>query len=141
MNDQTTKYRELIVYIAHQCKDDSRFGTMKLKAIIFLADLYAYQPSRESITGTPYEYRRLGGIPANQDFDKIRQSLIDEGSVRLTQGRQHRVVAVRQPDLKEFSIEELRVVDDVIDQLKGMNSRTFTALVSREVVTSPWLPS
>ena len=140
MNEQTTKYRELIVYIADQCKDDSRFGTMKLKAIIFLADLYAYQPSRKSITGTPYKYQR-GGIPVNQDFDEIRQSLIDEGSVRLTQGRQHRVIAVRQADLKEFSAEELRIVDAVIDYLKGMNSRMFTALVSHKVFTSPWLPS
>ncbi|MYC06888.1 MAG: hypothetical protein F4X57_06930 [Chloroflexi bacterium] len=67
------------------------------------------------MTGTPYKYLRLGGIPANQDFDEIRQSLIDEGSVRLAQGRQHRVIAVRQPDSKEFSTEELRIVDDVID--------------------------
>lgn len=51
-NDE--KFRELILYIADQCKDFEHFDDEKLQAILFFSDLESYRRTGHSITGQRY---------------------------------------------------------------------------------------
>jgi hypothetical protein len=130
------KLRELIVHIAWQSQDDSTFGAVKLNKILYYADFYAYRKLGASITGA--EYQKLPEGPAPRRLLPARASLIEDGSIRIEfvprfNYVQQRIVPLRKPDLSRFSAEELRIVDEVIEALRGKSAREVSHMSHEEL--------
>lgn len=115
------KMAELILYIADRAESDPHFGAVKLNKILFYSDFLFYARCGRSITNQ--EYMRLNQGPVPRRLVPIRDELIGTGAAvakeRYTAGGhwQKRTIAIRQPDLSEFSGEEIATVDSVIDLL------------------------
>jgi hypothetical protein len=113
------KLKELILYIALCCQSDDRFGAVKLNKILFYADFTAYLTLGESITGT--EYFALPEGPAPRRMKPIREEMREQNEIVIQEiakpglpNPQHRIIALRQPDLSGFRGDHIALVDQLI---------------------------
>ena len=124
------KFRELVLYIATQCEEHPFFGATKLNKILFFSDFIAYEQLGAPITGAEYVALEYG--PGPRRWVPIREDMRLDGDIEIRQtGSQHRVLALRPPDLERFSPDERRIVDTVIAALEYQDADSVTALSHR----------
>lgn len=119
------KLKELIVYISNRCANDSSFGAIMLNKILYYSDFRAFERTAMPITGTRYFKIRHG--PAPKALLPVRRELMDEGAITLDKVRigdynQIRTIAHRQAALSLFSDDEISIVDEVIEELRGKSA-------------------
>lgn len=113
------KFRELLIYIAKKCEDDTFWGATKLNKQLFFADFLAYEQFGKPITGADYMAIDHGPVPRR--LVPIRADMEVEGDIhREIKLHQDRIIADRAPELSKFSNEELALVDEVIDALRNV---------------------
>ena len=125
------RLRELILYIAERCEDDPTFGATKLNKILWFSDFIAYLYHAKPITGV--EYQRLPNGPAPRRLLPIRAKMeaAREIVVRKPKGHlytRHTVIALREPNLDDFSKHEVSLVDEVIRKLWGKSAAEISDL-------------
>lgn len=118
------KFTELILYVAKRCKGDTTFGAVKLNKILFHAEFEAYRDLGRPITGTPFQNLEFG--PAPRRLIPVQEKLLELGHARLAEeptpaGVQKRLIALREPELKNFTQDELDLIDRVIQRLGRKN--------------------
>jgi hypothetical protein len=116
----TTKLRELILYVTQKSEGDSHFGKTKMFKVLAEADFSYYVRTGRSITGETYIKREFGPVP------RAGLAVLDElqgsGALQII-GRtyhgfwQEKPFAMRDPDLEQFSGGEIAVVDEAIERL------------------------
>lgn len=126
-----TKTAELILYIARRSEDDDKFGKTKLNKLLFFADFWSYGKLGSSITGE--RYRKLEHGPAIHNLSGLMDELQSQGDAAIVTrdyfGReQHRLVAMREPDLSVFSGSELSIVNAVLEKLEDLNAADVSDL-------------
>jgi hypothetical protein len=47
------KFRELVLYIAHRCAENQKFGDTRLNKVLFFSDAFALQHLGQPITARP----------------------------------------------------------------------------------------
>jgi hypothetical protein len=128
---------ELILYISKKMADDLYFGQVKLNKVLFFADFTAYGFLGRTITGVEYQHLSEGPavrrmLPVQREMREAEKSLVIEP--RSIYGfRQDRPVALRDPDLAQFSGEEIAWVDRWIDTFRPMTA-TEASRFSHDVV-------
>lgn len=132
----TRKFKELVLYIAHRCKDDDTFGAVKLNKILYYSDFEAYRRLGNSITWAIYQHLDEG--PAPIEFLGIKDALIEEEAIvyeyiQYHNYQQHRIITKRQPRTDLFTKDELEIVDCVIDRLWHLNASQVSALSHQEI--------
>ena len=115
------KFRELLLYVARESEDDTRFGLTKLSKILYFSDFKAFAILGCAITGATY--RRLERGPAPLEILDVLREMESEGEIQRIERRdlnllQKRVVPLRSPDVSGFTDQELEIVDRVIDELR-----------------------
>lgn len=121
------KFREIVVYIASKCEDDLFFGATKLNKILFYSDFLCFEQSGKPITGADYLALEYG--PAPRQLLTERENLEINGDIVVVKRqRQHRIVALRDPDLSRFSAEEIAIVDKVIELLRNADAYRVSEL-------------
>ncbi len=124
------KFRELILYIADRCEDHNFFGATKLNKILFYSDFEALRQLGSPITGA--EYQALGEGPCPVKLLPVQQELETRGDIEFVRrGKQKRTVALRDPDMSDFSEEEVEIIDAVIEDLRSLTAKE-TSLRSHE---------
>lgn len=128
------KMAELILYIALQSEDDERFGATKLNKILFYSDFFRYGEWGKSITDQSYQ--RLDNGPAPKRLLPIRKKLIEQEELAIQTverfGReQQRPIALREPDLSDFTADEIKLVDEIIEELWERNATDVSNLSHR----------
>lgn len=114
----STRFRELILYIVDQCADDPYFGDTHLNKVLFFSDAFALQHLGEPITGARYQKLDKGPcavalVPARREMEAVQDVAVEmDGWRRVTR-------PLRTPDTEIFSEDELRLVDEVIALVKG----------------------
>lgn len=116
------KFRELVVLLAQRSAGDPRFGDTKLNKQLHFCDFDAYRKLGQPITGAPYQRDRHG--PTARPLIPVREELEREGALRIEQRpagfyKRRVTVPLREPDLSLFTAEELAIVDEVVEKLKG----------------------
>ena len=112
-----TKFRQLLLYVAGKCESDPHCGAIKLNKILFLADFLAYAHLGAPISGAEYEALERG--PAPRLLKPIRDDMEAKKELIVRHQRrfghtQHRVIPISEPDLAQFTGEEIALVDAVI---------------------------
>lgn len=121
------KLKELILYIASQCKEDVFFGATKLNKLLFFADFLAYERLGRPITGADYMVIEHG--PAPRRLIPLREEMLEDGDICIEQRPyQTRIVASREPNLGDFSRKELAIVDYVIRVLRDIDAESVSDL-------------
>lgn len=118
----TTKFRELILYISQKCADDPTFGATKLDKILFQADMEHYLEHGRTITSM--EYMKLPNGPVPRMFAPIRDDMMSHGEFAYVLGNvgtltQERPVACRPFNRDVFGETELNEADRAIAELWG----------------------
>ena len=114
------RLRELILYIALCCERHARFGATKLNKILYYADFISYARYGEAITGA--DYMKLPNGPAPVRLVPVRNEMIGRQEIVIREKRfgniaQHRIIALREPDLRGFKGRDIALVDEVIQAL------------------------
>ena len=119
------KFRQLILHIADRSHSDPSFGSIKLNKIMFYSDFSAYVRWGTPITGA--EYIRLDRGPAPKLMAPIRESMKENQDIIIRiRNRfgldQTQIIALKDPDLAEFTAAEIALVDKVIDLARDANA-------------------
>lgn len=116
---------ELILYINKKLSNDDYFGQVKLNKVVFFSDFTAFGRLGRTITGV--EYQHLDEGPAARPMVPIQRRMMTAGILviepRSLYGyTQDRPISLRDPDLSDFSGEEIAIVDAWIDRLRPMTA-------------------
>jgi len=126
------KFKELIVYVAKRLGPETALGRVKLAKLLMASDFGAYERLGRSITGATYEKWERGHLPrelllAQRDLEaagEIRVETVDYFGKQLNQ-----ISAERDPDMSDFSEDELAVVEKALRYL-GYESASFLSAQS-----------
>jgi hypothetical protein len=120
------RFAELLLYISEKCATDPKFGATKLNKILFYADSLAFATLGNSITG--FEYQKLPHGPGPRRIMTVQRNLEKEGAIEVREvplrdrRTQKRVICKRRPKVAIFDPAEIKVVDEVIKQLRGFDA-------------------
>lgn len=123
------RFRELIIYIAQRSEADPWFGAIKLNKILYHSDFRAFERFGVPLTGV--RYFRLPQGPAPKKLKHVERELIEEGAIRVDEVplefgrqnyRQRRTIALRDPEMRFFTADEIALIDDVIRDLWHQNA-------------------
>jgi Protein of unknown function (DUF4065) len=125
-NASDAKLKELALYIAKLSEEDERFGRTKLQKELFTADFLAYAKLGKSITGQTYAKRELG--PCVKRWPVVRDEMLDARDAaeqKRTVGdyEQFRLIALRDPDLTQFSGEEVAIAQHAVKAHEGRGGK------------------
>lgn len=125
------KYAELIKYISAKSSNDPYFGKTKLFKILFYSDFLAYRELGQSISGDRYVKQTHGPVPTRINY--MIKTLVEKEELALSPGYlgthvQQKPVHLSRPDLSVFSADEIAIVDEVIESLRGKSARQVSEL-------------
>jgi len=111
-----TRFEALVLWIAHETKDDKNFGRTKLAKVLFYSDFDAYRETGSPLTGATYERWQYGPFP--KELVEVERGLAASDMVTLDydvpdgDGKKIRPL-VEQPDLSSlfetWQIENVRI--------------------------------
>jgi hypothetical protein len=114
---QRDKFKELILYLATKHEDEEFWGKTKLNKCLFYSDFMAFERFGEPITGAAYVALERG--PAPKAMVPVQREMVESREIAVqVRGAQHRIVALREPDLSDFSAQEIALVDHVIERTR-----------------------
>lgn len=124
-----SKFSELVLYVADKMKDDTYFGATVLNKVLFFADFFHYAEHGRSITGA--DYMRLDQGPVPRRLVPVRSHLVAQGRAavvvrQIGPRNQHRLEAIAQPELEQFSGPEIETVNKMIDLIKGHTASSIS---------------
>jgi hypothetical protein len=131
---KTKKFRELILYVARETEADPKCGKTKLYKILFYSDFWAYSKLGHSISGQEYQKLKNGPAPlrALPEIKEMLAAHLCAWATRDYFGRQQqKLLALREPDLSEFTGEEVAIVQEVIRILWHFDSAEVSDLSHR----------
>lgn len=125
------RFEALILYIAHRCRDDVRFGRTKMAKVLFYSDFSIYQDQGEPLTGATYIRMPFGPFP--QGLDKSEESLQEQGLALLAHDvegeyEEKRIIPIKgAPDLGGLFEEwQLFVVNEWIDRIAAASAKQIS---------------
>lgn len=130
-----SKFTELVLYVAGRLSDDRAGGATKLNKVLFFAEFTHFRRHGAVISGC--EFQKLAHGPAPRQLVPVRKGLVATGAAEIRTddflGRpQHRLVPLRAADTSVFTDLERQTIDDVLEQLAGMNGREVSDLSHEE---------
>lgn len=128
------KFKELILYLAEQSRDDPGFAATKLNKLLYFCDFEAYRRLGHSITGARYQKLEWG--PAAREFLPLHEELLKDRWAhieRRRRGEHEQVVTVSEgADTGLFGEDELAVIADVIAELRPFDATGTSEISHRE---------
>ena len=121
----SSRLKEMILYISNKCKTNETYGKTKLNKILYFSDFKSFHRRGVPITGTTYQ--KLAHGPAPVAMCPVQEELTSMGHLvckptPYQNKMQHRLIALRKPDLSIFSRADLDIVDEVIKELWNLNA-------------------
>jgi hypothetical protein len=116
------RFRDLVLYVSAALHDDPNFGSTKLNKVLFFSDTDAFLRLGHPITGAEYQKNHHG--PTARRYVPLLNEMARLGLVTLrreTIGGHEQIVTtpLMEPDLTQFSPDELAIVDDVVEDLRS----------------------
>lgn len=112
------RLRQLILYVAQQCRGTGRFGGIKLNKILWKADFDSFAARQVPVTGRRYQREKFGPVP--KEMLPLHRDMQREGIIRVDQVDfgddivENRTVPLVSPDLSLFTPEDIAFVDTAI---------------------------
>jgi Protein of unknown function (DUF4065) len=129
---QKQKFAELILYVAKRLGPEAALGQVKLAKLLMASDFGAYERWGESITGATYEKWPQGHLP--RELLLAQRDLEAEGAISIDVEDYYglklkRITAHRDPDMREFSEDEIAVIERALRVL-GLESASYLSELS-----------
>jgi len=119
------KFTELILYIAAKGEAEPGFGTTRLYKVLFYSEWHHYVTTGKTITGRDYIKGPYGPMP--QRGDETLKALETQRLLAIQQHSragypQQKPIALRDANLDVFTAQEIAIVDQVIEEQRGMTA-------------------
>jgi len=130
------KFTELVLYVASKLEGDPEGGAVKLNKALWWAETAHLRMHGRSISGA--RYQKLPQGPAPRRLLPVRAVLVQAGEAELQQGwyrgyRQDRLIPRRPADLSVLTAEELEIVDQVLETIRGKTAAELSAMSHDEM--------
>jgi hypothetical protein len=131
------RFKDLVLYVAAQCRDDPTYDNVKLNTMLYYADFAAYRAFGEPISGATYEKYSAG--PAAKQLAEVGRELIACGQAQFVErphflGGHRQLIpsAVGAANGENFKPEERELVDSIVEFFAGKSAREVSQFVQRE---------
>ena len=131
------KFKEMIHYICHQCKNPQMLGAVKLNKVAWFSDVISFQETGNAISSARYVKQKFGPVP--KQILPVLRELQDEGRLRIDEveyygNTKRQYVSLSDPDVSIFSETELKTLDSVIDAVcNGHTASTISDLTHDDI--------
>lgn len=119
------KFIELLLYFSQRgITERLVIGSTRLNKLLFFTDMRAYAELGTPITGARYQRLEFG--PAARAMLPVREELVEKQEAefedRGPQDLADVIVPLRAPNLDLFTEEELRIANEVFEELRRFNA-------------------
>ncbi len=121
---ETSRLRNLILYVSRRCYPCEFFGAIKLNKIIWKADFDSFAARGIPVTGREYRRQKLG--PVLREMKRLHTEMLSEGAIRVERREfgddivEFRTVAQDEPDLSWFNQQDMEFVEASISHYWDM---------------------
>lgn len=130
------KFEELVVYIATRLGPESALGRVKLAKLLMKSDYRAFARLGQSITGATYEKWEHGHLPREMlltQRDLEADGAIATEAVDYYGKRLQHITALRDPDLSDFSEDELAIIEGALREFGHESATYLSDMAHREL--------
>lgn len=126
------KFKTMVHYVCHTCPDPSKLGKTKLNKILWASEAEYYLRMGKPIVGETYVKMDLG--PVSEHLLSVVDELCEEGILEVTttkvyQFEKYEFVSLREPNMSEFTKEEVELLDLVRDAVcHGFTAESISQL-------------
>ena len=133
------KFKEVLLYILGKVGAKPNVGETVLYKLLYFIDFNYYEKYEEQLIGATYIKNHHGPTPI--EFQTIVNEMIEHQEIEVIKSKyfqhlQKKYLPHREPDLSLFNANEIKVIDDVLQKLSGMNASTISEYSHQDV---PWV--
>jgi len=133
------KFKEILIYILGKVGAKPNIGETVLYKLLYFIDFDYYEKYEEQIIGATYIKNHHGPTPI--EFQAIVNEMIENKEIEVVKSKyfqhlQKKYLPHREPDLSVFNANEIKLIDDVLQKLSGMNASTISEYSHQDV---PWI--
>lgn len=134
------KLHNLLLYILEKVGGRPNLGETVLYKLLYFCDFDHHEKTGKSITSLTYRKLQFGPVPQQSQFNPVIEDMLEHEEMRKFpqpyHGKQQiRYVALTEPDVRLFSPEELRTIDNVLGRFGHMNAVEIEEYVHGDI---PW---
>lgn len=132
------KFKNVLHYLISECGSKENVGKTVFYKLLYFADFNFFELYETPLTNE--SYKKLPHGPAPTHFDIAVDELTKEGKIKVTSKLlyhdrlQYRYTSIKDPQI-DFNPEELKVINDVINELSDMNANQISAYSHGDM---PW---
>jgi transcriptional regulator with XRE-family HTH domain len=133
------KFKEVLLYILCKVGAKPNVGETVLYKLLYFIDFNYYEKYEEQILGATYIKNHHGPTPV--EFKAIVDEMIKNKEIEVVKSKyfqhlQKKYLPRQEPDLTVFNANEIKLIDDVLQKLSGMNASTISEYSHQDV---PWI--
>lgn len=131
------KLKNLVHYICHKCNGTGTLGAIKLNKVLWHCDFLSFISHGKSMTNETYKKLQHGPVPAH--ILAVLQVLGNEGKVTVHKVPYHGYfktdyISYQEPDLSQFTADEISLVDDMISYVCCENTAKSISEITHDDV-------
>lgn len=121
------KLKNVILYILEKCGGKPNLGETVLYKLLYFIDFNNYELYGKPITGMRYVKLQFGPVPKTIDYQPVINEMMESGELKIINQNYHgkiqkRYIALKEAEIKGFSVLEMKIIDKVISTLSEMNA-------------------
>jgi transcriptional regulator with XRE-family HTH domain len=133
------KFKNVWLYLVERCAGKPNVGETVLHKLLYFADFNYYELYEEHLTGA--RYRKLPFGPVAKEAQTVINQMIADGQLKKINVEYHglpqkRYVPLEKADLKKISAAEIKVIDEVIQQMGDWNGSKISDYSHKDM---PWM--
>ena len=135
------KFRQTLLYILSVCGGKANIGETVLYKLFYFIDFNAFEILGKPVTGMQYVKMQFGPVPRQGQYRDMVKEMVDKNELKIfTQEYygmpQKRYVALTDPDIRVFSIEEKELIDR---EIRVLSDFTATKIAEYAHGDAPWV--
>lgn len=133
------KFKEVLIYILGKVGAKPNIGETVLYKLLYFIDFDYYEKYEEQLIGATYIKNHHGPSPI--EFQAIINEMIENKEIEAVKSEyfkriQKKYLPHREADLSIFNANEIKLIDDVLQKLSGMNASTISEYSHLDI---PWI--
>ena len=133
------KFKQVLLYILCKVGSKPNIGEAVIYKLLYFIDFNFYEKYEDQLIGATYIKNHHGPTP--KEFIKIVGEMIEKNEIVKVKGKyfnfpQTKYLPLIPPDLTQLKAHELKVIDDVLNQLSDMNAKQISQYSHEDV---PWV--
>jgi len=132
------KFKEVLLYILNKVGSKPNIGETVIYKLLYFIDFNYYEKYEEQLIGATYIKNNYGPTPLEfrEIVSKMKGKDLVEVSDKYFHYPQTKYLPLRPPDLSMLNANEMKTIDEVLQELSDMNATQISEYSHQDV---PWL--